>query len=130
MKIAIAIHGDAANSEAPRSALNFARAVLANGHAIHRVFFYHAGVNLANALTVTPPDEIDAGRDWAAFASDHGIELAVCVAAALRRGVLSEGESQRYERPASNLQTPYQIVGLGQLIEAAIEADRFVTFCA
>ncbi len=77
---------------------NFARAVLANGHAIHRVFFYHAGVNLANALTVAPQDEIDAGRDWAAFATDHGIELAVCVAAALRRGVLSEGESQRYER--------------------------------
>ena len=130
MKIAIAIHGDAANSEAPRSALNFARAALANGHALHRVFFYHAGVNLANALTVTPQDETDTGRAWAAFASDHGIELAVCVAAALRRGVLSEGESQRYERPASNLQTPYQIVGLGQLIEAAIEADRFVTFCA
>ena len=43
------------------------------------------GVNLANALTVTPQDEFDAGREWAAFASEHGVELAVCVAAALRR---------------------------------------------
>jgi tRNA 2-thiouridine synthesizing protein D len=130
MKIAIAVHGDATNSEAPRSALRFARAVLTNGHDIHRVFFYHAGVNLANALTVTPQDEFDAGREWAAFASHHGIELAVCVAAALRRGVLSEADAQRYERRAPSVQPPYQIVGLGQLIEAAIEADRFVTFCA
>ena len=130
MKIAIAVHGDATNSEAPHSALRFARAAVAAGHEIHRVFFYHAGVNLANALVVTPQGEPDSGNEWASFANDNHVELGVCVAAALRRGVLNDAESQRYERSASNLRPPFEIVGLGQLIEAAIEADRFVTFCA
>ncbi len=94
------------------------------------MFFYHAGVNLANSLVVSPQGEPDIAADWARFAMENGIELAVCVAAALRRGVLSAEDADRYERIAANVKTPFQIVGLGQLIEAAIETDRFVTFCA
>ncbi len=130
MIYAIAVHGDAANSDAPRIALRFARAALAKGHRIHRVFLYHAGVNLANALIVSPQGEPDIAADWARFATENDVELAVCVAAALRRGVLSQIDADRYERVAANVKMPYQIVGLGQLIEAAIEADRFITFCA
>jgi sulfur relay (sulfurtransferase) complex TusBCD TusD component (DsrE family) len=43
---------------------------------------------------------------------------------------LSVDDADRYERVCSNVKAPFQIVGLGQMIEAAIEADRFVTFCA
>ena len=130
MNIAIAIHGDAATSESPRLALRFARAAVAKGHGIHRVFFYHAGVNLANSLVVQPQGEVDTAAEWAAFADENGIELAVCVAAALRRGVLGSEDAARYERPVANVKPPFQIVGLGQMVEAAIVADRFVTFCA
>lgn len=130
MNFAIAIHGDAATSESPQVALRFARAALAKGHRIHRVFFYHSAVNLANALVVRPQGEPDPAGDWAQFAADHDVELAVCVAAALRRGVLGTEDADRYERACSNVKAPFQIVGLGQMIEAAIEADRFVTFCA
>jgi tRNA 2-thiouridine synthesizing protein D len=130
MKFAIVVHGDGVSSDSPQTALRFARAALAQGHKIHRVFFYHGGVSLANALAVQPQDERDIGEEWARFARDHDIELAVCVAAALRRGVLSQQEADRYERPAASLKAPYQFVGLGQLIEAAIEADRFITFAA
>lgn len=130
MNFAIAIHGDAATSESPRLALRFAQAAVAKGHAIHRVFFYHAAVNIANSLAVQPQDERDTAAEWAAFATEHGIELAVCVAAALRRGVLSDDDAVRYERIAANVKAPYQIVGLGQLVEAAIVADRFITFSA
>jgi tRNA 2-thiouridine synthesizing protein D len=130
MNFAIAVHGDAASSESPRIALRFARAALAKGHRIHRVFFYHAAVTLANSLVVQPQGEPDTAADWARFASDNDIELAVCVAAGLRRGVLGEQDADRYERAAANVRAPFQIVGLGQMIEAAIEADRFVTFCA
>ncbi len=87
-------------------------------------------MNVANSLVVQPQDEADTAAEWAAFATEHDIELAVCVAAALRRGVLSSEDAERYERAAANVNPPYQIVGLGQLIEAAIVADRFVTFCA
>jgi tRNA 2-thiouridine synthesizing protein D len=130
MNIAIAIHGDAATSESPRLALRFARAAVAKGHGIHRVFFYHAGVNLANSLIVQPQGEADPSAEWAAFATEQGIELAVCIAAALRRGVLGSEDAARYERAATNVSAPFQIVGLGQMVEAAITADRFVTFCA
>ncbi len=130
MNFAIAIHGDAATSESPRLALRFARAALAKGHRVHRVFFYHAAVNLANSLVVQPQGELDPAGDWAQFATENDLELAVCVAAGLRRGVLGDEDASRYRRSASNVKAPFQIVGLGQMIEAAIEADRFVTFCA
>jgi tRNA 2-thiouridine synthesizing protein D len=130
MNLAIAVHGAAAGSESPHTALRFARAAVARGHRIHRVFFYHAGVSVADALIVSPQGEIDIGDEWARFAIEHSIELTVCVAAALRRGVLGDADAQRYERTSANLRPPFQIVGLGQMVEAAIAADRFVTFCA
>jgi tRNA 2-thiouridine synthesizing protein D len=130
MNIAIAVYGDAANSESPSSALRFARAAVAKGHRIHRVFFYHAGVALANACAVQPQGETDVAAQWAAFAEEHHTELAVCVAAALRRGVLSDEDADRYERAASNLKSPFRIVGLGQWLEAIVESDRVVTFTA
>jgi tRNA 2-thiouridine synthesizing protein D len=130
MKISIAVHGDAANSESPSLALRFARAAVAKGHRIHRVFFYHAGVALANAMVVQPQGEPDVAAAWAAFAAEHDIELAVCIAAALRRGVLSEEDAERYDRVGSNLKPPFRIVGLGQWVDAVVESDRVVTFAA
>jgi tRNA 2-thiouridine synthesizing protein D len=130
MNIAIVVHGAGASSDAPRAALSFARAVVAGGHHIHRVFFYHDAVHVANSYAVTPQDETDISKRWAEFAAVHGIELAVCVAAALRRGVLNADEAERYDRAGANLLPPFQITGLGQLVEAAINADRLVTFAA
>ncbi|MCL4725662.1 MAG: DsrE family protein, partial [Rhodocyclaceae bacterium] len=54
---------------------------------------------------------------WAKLAEEHEIDLVVCVAAALRRGIKDE-----------NLAPGFRISGLGQLIEAGIQADRMVTF--
>jgi len=130
MNFALAIHGDAASSESPLIALRFARAAVAKGHRIHRVFFYHAAAGLANSLAVSPQGEIDASAEWAQFGVENNVELAVCVASGLRRGVLSPQDADRYERAAPSVRPPFQIVGLGQLIEAAIEADRLVAFCA
>jgi tRNA 2-thiouridine synthesizing protein D len=130
MKIAVAVYGAPASSQAPRTALRFVRAALERGHTIDRVFFYHDGVLVANALAAPPQAEADLGAEWAALAETTGIELAVCVAAALRRGVVDADEAERYERPATNLRPPFTILGLGQLVDAALEADRVVTFHA
>jgi tRNA 2-thiouridine synthesizing protein D len=130
MNFAIVVHGDPTSSAAPANALRFATAVLARGHRIERVFFYHDAVVLADALAVTPQDEADIGAAWAEFGRREDVELAVCVAAALRRGVLGEADAQRYARACASLREPFQIVGLGQLIDAAINADRLVTFTA
>jgi tRNA 2-thiouridine synthesizing protein D len=127
MKFAIAVYAPA-HSPASRRALQFARALLAQGHELTRVFFYQDGVHSASANVVTPQDETDVAGQWRSFVSEHGIDAVVCIAAALRRGVLNEEEARRYERPAANLPQPWQLSGLGQLHEAAQQADRLVSF--
>lgn len=130
MILTIAIHGAPYSSQASATALRFARAALSAGHSVHRVFFYHDGVHAASALAVPPQDEPSPQPDWVELARHHGIELAVCIAAALKRGVVNEQERERYELPGSSAHPSFAIVGLGQLIEAVGCSDRFVTFAA
>ncbi len=54
MKFSMAVHGPPYTSQASTTALRFARAALAAGHTIPRVFFYHDGVHSASALAVPP----------------------------------------------------------------------------
>ena len=93
-----------------------------------RVFFYHDGVNVANGSIVAPQEEHDLGSDWVDLAAQGRFELAVCIAAALKRGVVNETERKRYDLPSATLREGFEIVGLGQLVDAALEADRVVTF--
>lgn len=111
-------------------ALAFARAALAAGHGISRVFFYGDGAAHGNALLLPPQDEVHVSREWAVLAASHGIELVVCIAAALKRGVMDPDTAEREERAAANLAPGYLISGLGQLTESMIEADRLVSFPA
>ncbi len=106
----------------------FAQAVLAGGHEIVRLFFYQEGVHSASANVVTPQDEQDISAQWRAFVTQHQLDGVVCIAAALRRGVLNEEEARRYERPAANLPAPWELSGLGQLHDAVQSADRLICF--
>lgn len=127
MKFAIALYSPA-HSPAARRALLFAQAALAGGHQIVRLFFYQDGVHSASANVVAPQDEQDIAAQWQAFISANGLDAVVCIAAALRRGVLDVDQAQRYKRPAANVIAPWQLSGLGQLHEAAQDADRLVSF--
>jgi len=51
------------------------------------------------------------------LAEEHSVDLVVCVAAALRRGIVDD-----------NLAAGFRISGLGQLVESGIRSDRLVTF--
>ena len=128
MIFGIAVHGSPYGSEASGSALRFARAAVAAGHGIYRVFFYHDGVQIGNGLTVPPQDEPQIQSEWVALAEEHGIELAVCIAAALKRGLVDAAEQDRYDLPAASLHPAFSLVGLGQLIDAIGSSDRFLTF--
>ncbi len=130
MKIGIAVHGAPYSTQASSTALRFARAALEAGHTLPRVFFYHDGVHAASALTVPPQDEPSPQPGWVELARSHGVELAVCIAAALKRGIVNDEERQRYELTAANLHPAFTIVGLGQLVDAICATDRFVTFAA
>ena len=128
MRFSLNVLGGPADQASARSALQFARAVLDGGHEIHRVFFQGAGVHLASALTVVPQDEDDPAEAWAALGREHDLDLVVCVASALRRGLLDDAEAARYERGRGNLRPEFTISGLGQLADAALRSDRVVTF--
>lgn len=113
---------------AARSALQFARAVLASGHQISRLFFYRDAVLLASQLNVQPQDESDISMEWREFIQVNQLDAVVCIAAALRRGVLDEAEANRWHRPVANTATPWVLSGLGQWIDALQTADRAITF--
>ncbi|CRM60445.1 MULTISPECIES: sulfurtransferase complex subunit TusD [Pseudomonas] len=127
MKFAIALFS-AAHAPSSRRALLFAQAALAGGHEIVRLFFYQDGVYSASNNIVAPQDEQDIARQWREFVSQHQLDGVVCIAAALRRGVLNQEEAARYQRSAVNLDAPWALSGLGQLHDAAQAADRLICF--
>jgi tRNA 2-thiouridine synthesizing protein D len=127
MKFVIALFAPP-HSPAARRALRFAEAALAGGHEISRLFFYQDGVHSASANVVAAQDELDVAAQWNRFVTANQLDGVVCIAAGLRRGVLDAGEAQRYQRPAANLAAGWELSGLGQLHEAAQQADRLVCF--
>ena len=128
MNFSIAVYGGPSDSQASLSALHFAKAVLSSGHSLYRIFFYQEGVSNGNALIVSPQDEINLNALWSEFSKNNNVELVVCIASALRRGMLNEGEAERYEKGHANLAPEFIVSGLGQLIDAGIQSDRLISF--
>lgn len=126
MKFAIALFS-AAHAPSSRRALLFAQAALAGGHEIVRLFFYQDGVYNASTSVVTAQDELDLPRQWRELVADHQLDGVVCIAAALRRGVLNEEEASRYQRSVA-VGAPWELSGLGQLHDAVQNADRLICF--
>ncbi len=75
-----------------------------------------------------PQDEVNLHEAWRLLAEENDLELVICVASALRRGILDQTEASRYEKPLGNVEAPFIISGLGQLIDGTINADRTMTF--
>jgi len=128
MKFSILINEGPYTHQASDSAYQFAKSVLAKGHEIFRIFFYHDGVNNATRLTTPPQDDRNIVNRWSKLAEEHKLDMVVCVAAAQRRGIVDEGEAKRNGKDATNLAPGFRISGLGQLVEAGIQSDRLVTF--
>jgi tRNA 2-thiouridine synthesizing protein D len=128
MKFGILINEGPYTHQASDTAYKFIEAALAAGHEIFRVFFYHDGVNNGTRLTVPPQDDRNIQKRWSELAEKHNIDMVLCIAAAQRRGIMDENEAKRQGLDADNIAPGFRISGLGQLIEAGIQADRMVTF--
>ncbi|HPE59364.1 MAG TPA: sulfurtransferase complex subunit TusD [Thiolinea sp.] len=128
MKYTILVNEGPYQHQSADTALQFARAALAQGHEIFRVFFYHDGVNNGTRLAVPPKDDRMLQKEWSELATQHGIDLVVCIAAAQRRGLMDADEAKRQGLDADNIAPGFRISGLGQLIEGGIEADRLLVF--
>ena len=130
MIFAISVHGAPFSSSAALSAVRFAEAALKAGHEIPRVFFYHDAVRTGDSFSVPPQEESSVIDNWAKLSQTYQVELAVCIAASLKRGLLDDEARERYEKPGNNLHPAFTIVGLGQLIDGIGNSDRFISFGA
>lgn len=128
MVFSLAIYAAPYSSQASYSAYRFALALLENDHTLYRVFFYHDAIHTASTLTTPPQDEMNFTQNWQALAQQYNVDLVVCIAAALKRGLLNEQEAARYDKSTHNLADGFHISGLGQLLDAAVVSDRLITF--
>lgn len=128
MNFALLILGPPYSTQASASALRFTRAALAGGHGIYRLFFYHDGVHNTSALVCTAQDENNLPQQWSELIEQHQLDSVVCIAAATRRGVLNKQEARRLGKADGNLSTGHEVSGLGQLVDASLNADRVITF--
>lgn len=130
MKISIQINEGPYQHQASDTAYQFAKAAVVAGHEIFRVFFYHDGVNNATRFTVPPQDDRNVVNNWAGLKNANGsdIDRVVCIAAALRRGLLDKSEASKNDVDSNNIHPAFRISGLGQLIEAGVQSDRLVVF--
>lgn len=117
MKIGVLVNEGPFTHQASDSAYHFTKAAIEKGHQVLRVFFYYDGVNNANRLSEPQSDDRNLVKMWGELAKEHNVDLVVCVAAALRRGIKDE-----------ILADGFRISGLGQLIELGMAAERTVVF--
>ena len=128
MKLAVMVNEGPYQHQSSDSAYQFTKAALDKGHEISRVFFYHDGVNNGTRYGVPPQDDRNITQLWSELSKKHSLDLVVCVAAAQRRGILDADEAKRHGKSGDNIADGFRISGLGQLIEAGIQADRLVVF--
>ena len=132
MKFGILVNEGPYQHQASDTAYQFTKAALEKGHQIFRVFFYHDGVYNATSFSAPPQDDRNVAQQWMDLAEKHNLDLVVCVAAALRRGILDDEQAKKNANNAYNLETKeqkgFRISGLGQLLEAGIQSDRLITF--
>lgn len=130
MLLSVLVLGAPYSTQASYSAYRYTKAALANGHKIHRVFFYQDGIHSASTLATPPQDEFNIYEAWQTLQDQHTLDCVTCIAAAARRGMINATEAERHEKAANNHAEGFDLSGLGQLVEAISKSDRLITFGA
>lgn len=110
------------------SALNFAKAVIDQGYELSQVFFHQDGVYCCSSLLTPMTDEINVYQQYKQLAEVHDVTLNVCVASALRRGIITTEEAKNNNHSAHNLVKPFNLVGLGQLAKDFNSSHQIIRF--
>lgn len=109
-------------------AMDFARAACAGGHVIKRVFFYRDAVFCASDRQTPIQGQKPIHQAWRELAQEAGFPLQVCIANAIRRGLVDAAESHRYEHAGPTLADGFSLSGLGDMAEAMNDSDRIIEF--
>lgn len=128
MRFAVQINSSPYHSHASDTAYRFIVAALDAGHEIFRVFFYGDGIYHALRFAAPPADESPLAGRWSELAEIHRIDLVVCISAAQRRGLLCGEEARKRMKSDDDIAPGFRVSGLGQWVEAALEADRLMVF--
>lgn len=110
------------------TAVRVAEAIIRKGHRLDTVFFSDAATTVGLATLSMPQDEIAVQRQWQRLATDHAVDLVLCVASAMQRGVVGADELPADSELDPTLAEGFTIGGLGQLVAATHAADRVLTF--
>src|SRR5579862_1894779 len=96
-----------------RQALQLAQDILAQHDQINRIYFLFDGAYVANKYIDMPTDEFNLTKAWADFAANHDLQLAVCSASGLRRGISQE-----------TVAMGFCLGSIGELLESCNAADQ------
>ncbi|MBD1557354.1 sulfurtransferase complex subunit TusD [Vibrio sp. S9_S30] len=124
----LVVNGGVYGTQSARHAYQFASALIEKGHTLVSVFFYQDGVYNGTQLSVPANDEFNLAKAWQELAKRHGVRMETCVAAALRRGVVSQNEAEQHQLMQHNLANGFEQAGLGSLAEAMLTQDRVIQF--
>ena len=128
MKFSVQVTSSPYQAQAGETAYQFIKAAVSMRHEVIRVFFYNDGIYHAFRYVTPPEDECQITARWSELSRIYNIDLVVCISAAQRRGLLSQGEAKRQQKLDDDLAEGFRISGLGQLVEATLNADRFIIF--
>lgn len=99
------------------TALRTARAIHASPHSLYRLFFYGDGVLLADRNLNPEGAAGETARAWRHWVAETHPPAAVCVGAADKRALTGD-----------TLAAGFQLVGLGDWVDALNHGDRVVHF--
>jgi tRNA 2-thiouridine synthesizing protein D len=125
---ALLVLGAPISTQSVTTAYEFARAATGAGHRVLRVFFYHDGIYCGNDWQIPAGGDDAVPERWSELAERCQIDLVICVASAMKRGVLDTETALRHDKAAGNIAAGFELSGLGQWIEACVLADRVVSF--
>ena len=106
MEISLIIRTSPEDAHRLASVRHFIQTAIEQGHTIRQCFFQSASV-----MAATQSEQI---AEWQQIADITHAELLLC--------------SQAVEKHAVDPDGPFQIGGLGALVEAAVRSDRLVSF--
>ena len=128
MQYTLLVLSSPADGQCLLTAARVTNALLRAGHTLDTVFFSDAATAVGLCSLAMPQDEISAQKEWQTLGAAHGLNLVLCVASAMQRGVVdTDGLSDDGSRTPT-LAEGFTIGGLGQLVAATHAADRVLTF--
>lgn len=117
MRYLLMLHGSAWSQQSVKSATDFAKAAITQGHTIDAIFLYQDGATNALPEIEISSDELNGQTALLDLHRQHGVPLWLCVTAGVKRGVTEH-----------NVHKGFKIAGLAEFAEASTLADKVIQF--